>query len=69
MKKGEVLIYKSGRVYQIAGRWDRDVVLSPVEEDDEQVLVYTASELETLISEGKFRKLHKTELKVKNSEN
>lgn len=69
MKKGELLIDNSGQIYQIVGRWNRDFVLAPVEENDEQVLVYTASELEALIGERKFGKLYKTGFKVKNTEN
>jgi hypothetical protein len=65
MKKGDFLIAKgSAKVYQIVGRWDRSVVLAPAGEDDEQVLIYTASELEELIAERQFSKLYKTGFKV-----
>jgi hypothetical protein len=65
MKKGDFLITKtSEKIYQIVGRWDKDLVLAPVSSDDEQVLIYTASELETLISTGKLSKLYKTGIKV-----
>ena len=59
MKKGDFLITKnSDMVYQIAGRWGMEMVLASIKEDDEQVLIYTESELRTLISEGHFRKLY-----------
>lgn len=67
MKKGDYLVNKSGRVYQIAGRWHRDLVLAPVEDDDEQVLIYTAAELDEVIGDGEFSKLYKTGFKVKPS--
>jgi hypothetical protein len=54
-------------VYQIVGRWDRSVVLAPVSDDDERVLIYTASEVEELIAEGQFGRLHKTGFKVTES--
>lgn len=65
MQKGDFLITKdSKKIYQIAGYWDRNVVLAPVGDDSDQVLIYTASELESLISEGRFNKLYKTGIKV-----
>lgn len=65
MQKGDFLLTKDvKKVYQIVGRWDKDIVLAPVSEDTDQVLIYGAAELEGLISEGHFRKLHKTGIKV-----
>ncbi len=63
MKKGAYILSKDGKsAYQIAGFWGKDVVLAPVNDDDDQVLIYTASELDTLISEGKFSRLHKIDM-------
>lgn len=65
MKKGELFITKgSNKVYQIVGRWDQEVVLAPLCETEEQVLIYTTTELEELIRLGHFRKLHQTGIKV-----
>jgi hypothetical protein len=65
MQKGDYLLNKDGsKVYQIVGRYDRDVVLAIISEDSDEVLIYGAAELEGLISEGHFRKLHKTGIKV-----
>ncbi len=67
MKKGAYILSKDGKhAYYIAGFWGKDIVLAPVNDDDDQVLIYTATEIETLISEGKFSKLHKIDMeKVK----
>lgn len=65
MQKGDYLLSRDGKkVYQIVGRYDRDVVLAIVSEDSDKILFYGADELEGLISEGHFRKLHKTGIKV-----
>ena len=56
MKKGTLLTTKGGnKIYQIIGRWDKDIVLMPTSETDDQVLIYGPSELEGLIAEGHFR--------------
>jgi len=63
MKKGAYIITNGGKhVYQIIGRWGKEIVLAPVSDNDDQVLIYTASELDTLISEGKFNRLHKIDM-------
>ena len=58
MKKGTVLIAKtSEKVYQIVGCWGKDIVLAPIHDDDDQVVIYTKTELEDFIESGNFRKL------------
>ena len=65
MQMGEFLLTKDGkRAYQYVGRWDKDIVLAPVIEGSDQVLIYGAAELDGLISTGHFRKLHKTGVTV-----
>ena len=65
MQKGDYFISKrSEKIYQLVGRWDKSLVLASAG-DDEEVLIYTASELEELIATGEFGKLHKTGIKVK----
>lgn len=69
MRKGDFFISRAKeQIYQIAGRWGKDVVLVPVDDSDEQVLIYTASELEELIGIGQFAKLHPTGIKVKSED-
>ncbi|HWQ89507.1 MAG TPA: hypothetical protein VN374_05995 [Desulfitobacteriaceae bacterium] len=65
MQKGDLFITKdSEKIYQMVGRWGRDIVLAIMSDDSEEVLVYGAAELENLITEGRFSKLHKTRIKV-----
>jgi len=57
IKKGE--IYKttySDKLYVVAGRWGRDVILSPIEAEDEECMVYSETEIKNLLKEGKFSK-------------
>lgn len=57
IKKGE--IYKtaySNKLYIVAGRWGRDVILSPIEAEDEECMAYSETEIEDLLKEGKFIK-------------
>jgi hypothetical protein len=64
MKKGDYIVNKQGnKVYQMVGRWGREIVLAIANEDSEEVLVYGAKELEEMIAEGWFRKLHRTEVR------
>ena len=67
MGKGDLLISKDKkRIYECVGRWDKDIVLVPRHDGcDDQVLIYTPTEIDELISTGEFRKLHKTEIKTK----
>jgi hypothetical protein len=46
----------SNQVYQVAGKWGQDIVLAPVNPDDEECLIYEASEIEELLDAGKFVK-------------
>lgn len=65
MKKGDYLIKRdSNKIYVIAGRWDRDIVLADTDEDSEEILIYGPAELERLIDRGQFGKLHKTGIKI-----
>lgn len=62
MKKGTFLIAKAGnKSYQIIGRWGSDIVLMQTSEKDDQVLIYSPSELDGLIEEGHFRILHEVQ--------
>src|SRR5665647_2364531 len=54
MKKGTCITRKDGKAYTVAGRWDRDVVLAPVDGNDDQVLIYGKSELDDLIKTCHF---------------
>ena len=65
MRKGDFLIKRgSDKIYVIAGRWDKDIVLVDTDEDSEDILIYGAAELEGLISAGNFGKLYKTGIKT-----
>ncbi len=64
MQKGDFLISKSKIKYQIVGRWGKDIVLGAADDDKDEVLIYAPSELEELISEGYFRKLHNTGIMI-----
>ena len=54
MKKGTTIACRDGKKYTVAGRWDKDIVLAPVDEKDDQVLIYGGSELVGLINAGHF---------------
>lgn len=53
MKKGDYIVNKQGsKVYQMVGRWGREIVLAIANEDSEEVLVYGAAELDAMIADG-----------------
>lgn len=61
MRKGDFLIKRgSNKIYIIAGRWDKEIVLADTDEDSEEILIYGAAELENLIDKGHFGKLYRT---------
>jgi len=65
MKKGDLYITKDSKnIFEVVGRWCGDFVLANTNETSDDVLIYGASEIEELLGEGYFRKLHKTGIKV-----
>ncbi len=69
MQKGTYIIAKGEKhTYRVAGLWGNDIVLAPVNDDDDQVLIYNATELETLISERYFNKLLKIDMEKRINE-
>ena len=48
---------KSGKVYEIAGKWDRDFILAPIEEADDECLIYTLGEMEEFMETGYFKRV------------
>jgi hypothetical protein len=57
IKKKERFESKRGKVYEIAGKWGSDYVLSPVNKDDDSCLVYSNGEMEEFIRSGDFKRL------------
>lgn len=67
MKKGNYIIERcSNKIYIIVGRLFGDIILVDTDENSEEIIAFGAEKLERCISEGKFRKLHKTGIKIKN---
>lgn len=56
IKKGDRFRTTLNRVYEVAGRWGRDIVLSPVNLEDEECQIYTVGEIEELIENGRLVK-------------
>lgn len=64
MKKGDIFKFRNQEsFYKIVGYFGRDLVLAPMNENENQVLVYTQSEMKDFISTGYFSKLHKVNTK------
>ncbi|MFA6308615.1 MAG: hypothetical protein WC677_02570 [Clostridia bacterium] len=60
MKKSDFLITKDGkRIFQIVGRWGKDYVFADMDENSEEVLIYTPTEVAQFIEDGDFRILYK----------
>ncbi len=55
-KKDRFKATYNGKTYKVAGRWDSSIVLSPVEDQDDQCLIYTPGEIEELLETGKFQR-------------
>ena len=48
---------RSGKVYEIAGKWDRDFILTPIEEADDECLIYTPGEMEEFLETGYLKRM------------
>lgn len=48
---------RSGKKYEIDGKWCGDFVLSPVEASDDECLIYTDGEMLEFIETGHFRQV------------
>ena len=48
---------RSGKVYEIAGKWDRDFILAPLEESDDECLIYTLGEMKEFLKTGYFKRV------------
>jgi hypothetical protein len=44
----------NNRIYKIAGRWEGDIILSPVDDNDDRCLIYTPGEMEELLQTGEL---------------
>ena len=51
----------SNKVYEISGRWEGSIVLSPVDAEDDRCLIYTAGEIEELLQSGELKRETETE--------
>lgn len=47
----------SGRVYKLVGKWDSDLVFAPVDGKDDEVMLYTPSEVKGLLEERRFKEI------------
>jgi hypothetical protein len=54
-KKDRFKATYNGKIYEVAGRWDSSIILSPVEKSDDQCLIYTPGEIEEFLESGKFQ--------------
>ena len=48
---------RSGKVYEIAGKWGRDLILAPTEENDDECLIYTPGEMEEFLETEYFKRV------------
>ena len=46
---------RRGKVYEIVGKWCRDIVLSPIDVSDAECLIYASAELYELIETGHLK--------------
>lgn len=66
MKKGDAFITKDREdIYRIVGWWGDEVVLAHLDPDKDDIFIYTPSELESFVADGRFRKLFATGKKLK----
>lgn len=55
MKKGTLITIRNGKkVYQVVGRYEKDIVLADTSENGDEVLIYGPTELQGLIEDKRF---------------
>ena len=57
-KKDRFKTNYDNKIYEIAGRWHSDIILSPVEDQDDQCLIYTAKEIQEFLQTGELEKVN-----------
>ena len=55
-KKDRFRATYDGKVYEVAGKWHDSLILSPIDQTDEQCLLYTLGEMEELLELRKFQR-------------
>lgn len=64
MKKGDAFITKDQKeIYIYVGRWGDEVVLAHLDSVKDDIYIYTPNELESLVTEGRFRRLFASDIK------
>jgi hypothetical protein len=57
IQKKDMFENRSGKVYEIAGKWGRDFILAPIEEADDECLIYTLGEMVEFLETGYFKRV------------
>jgi len=57
IQKKDRFVNRSSKIYEIAGKWDQDFILAPIEEIDDQCLIYTPGEMEEFLETGYFKRV------------
>ncbi|OLS02573.1 hypothetical protein [Tissierella creatinophila] len=47
------------KIYEFVGKWGCDIILSPVEAEDDQCLIYTANEIKEFLETGELERIIK----------
>lgn len=50
-KRDRLALKKSGKIYEISGYWCGDIVLTPLDDKDDECLVYSVGEISELFQE------------------
>jgi hypothetical protein len=56
IQAGGQMIVKTigGRLYKLVGNWDANMVFSPVDREDDEVMIFSPKELKTLLRIGRL---------------
>ena len=55
-KKERFTVAHNDKFYEVAGRWEDAIVLSPVDPEDDNCLIYTAGEIAEFLLTGRLQK-------------
>ncbi len=56
-KKERIKTTYNNQVYELSGRWQEYYVFSPIDEENDQCMMYSAGDIEELLATGEFVKV------------
>jgi len=57
IQKKDRFKHNGGKVYEVAGKWGRDFILTPIDDSDDECIIHTPGEMEEFLEIGYFKRV------------